>query len=274
MYERELEELIDGIDRRRTGQPGLWQRESMCGQLRSARSVAASADDGDALIARIEEALAWFAALDAEEFAEVRGRLEAGTFRPDDLKHTLEQQPLHLWDPYVRRVFDVAMPPLRDTACPRQMIDNVPTNFMTILEVADRLDEGDTLFDIGAGVGTVALMVGFLTGRPVTGVEIDPAYAEFARARAERFGLSHVKILCEDACAVDCAEATTFFLYDPFRGALLDRFLEHLHGECAGRDARILAFGKCHVAIGEQEWLELAETTPSSMRVFRTRPST
>jgi 16S rRNA A1518/A1519 N6-dimethyltransferase RsmA/KsgA/DIM1 with predicted DNA glycosylase/AP lyase activity len=81
------------------------------------------------------------------------------------------------------------------------------------------LDVGpeDVVYDIGSGAGTTALAFSaFTRAKAVKGVELEPVYAEFSRARAQQFGLK-TEILNQDATKTDFSDGTVFYCYNPFR---------------------------------------------------------
>lgn len=262
---RDLTLLLESLEARRGEAPGLWQREALTTQLRGVYAQLGPEDTE--LRARADALAAWLDELDEREFAEPRRRLRERS--PDDLRAMLDEVPMHLRDPWVRRLFDVQRAPQRARACEALMIDNVPTNLQTILEIAAFVGPQDVLFDIGSGSGIVVLLVATLTGRPVRGVEIDPAYVRFARERAERAGLANVEFIEADVRDADYAEGTVFYLYDPVRGPMLEAFLDRLGAVAEARPITVLAFGRCHAAVARREWLHAAEVTPTSLRVFR-----
>lgn len=267
--QRQLDELLTQLEARITQPLGLWQRASVLSQLRAAAALLDSLPKDTGPQARVQTIFAALADADAVAFSDKRAALEAGRYGPKDLQRDLQAMPEYLWDPWVRCLFDVELAPLRQAACAPEMVDNVPTNVRTVLELAERLGPQDTVYDIGAGAGTVVVLLAFLTGLPVRGVEVDQNYAEFAAARCSRWGLKSAEIIHADACEVDYQEGTAFFLYDPFRGAMMTRFIERLRRVAEQHPISVFAFGACHEALSSMPGLSLAETTPTSMRVFK-----
>jgi len=87
---------------------------------------------------------------------------------------------------------------------------------------------GDIFYDLGSGLGQVALLVHLLTGIRVRGVEIEPAYCDFARESAGSLGLRDVDFVAGDVRDVDISDGTVFFLYTPFTGEILVSVLDRL----------------------------------------------
>ena len=93
--------------------------------------------------------------------------------------------------------------------------------------------ESATFVDLGSGMGRVALLAATHPFRQVIGVEISPALHEIARENLTAFV---GRRLCRDIRLVR-ADAATFalprgnliaYLYNPFRGAVLDAVVEQL----------------------------------------------
>src|SRR5580704_8458057 len=74
---------------------------------------------------------------------------------------------------------------------PAGMVEFYKTPARVVLELARRITvgEADVFYDLGAGLGQVVLLMHLLTGVEARGVEIEPAYCEYARRCAEGLGL-------------------------------------------------------------------------------------
>jgi len=141
-----------------------------------------------------------------------------------------------------------------------EMVFYQPTPARAILSLVERanLGPGDALCDLGSGLGHVVLLVALLSGARARGVEIEPAYVEHAAACARRLDVQGVEFLQGDARRASFAEATVFFMYTPFRGAMLDEVLEALRREAARRAFRVCTIGPCTAAVAEKRWLRPA----------------
>jgi SAM-dependent methyltransferase len=120
-----------------------------------------------------------------------------------------------------------------------QMVAYQPTPARVIVELLERaqLTRQDTFYDLGAGLGHVCVLASVLSEARVKGVEIEPAYCDYARQMAMRVG-ARVEILEGDARRVPFEDGTVFFLFTPFRGELLRAVLQRLP-----RQARVFAHG-------------------------------
>ncbi|MBO0865713.1 MAG: hypothetical protein J2P16_11655 [Mycobacterium sp.] len=107
--------------------------------------------------------------------------------------------------------------------------------YLTPVAMALNLTADDVLYDIGSGLGKAGMFFGAFTPvKQVVGIEIEPAYASYAEARARELGLSHVHFVNRDALEVDLAAGTAFYFYNPFCstegrdavGMLADQFCE------------------------------------------------
>jgi ubiquinone/menaquinone biosynthesis C-methylase UbiE len=104
--------------------------------------------------------------------------------------------------------------------------------------------------------------VRLLSGARARGIELEPAYCEYARRSAAGLNVSGVEFIQADAREAPFADGTVFFLYTPFRGALLQRVLERLRTIATERSIRVCTYGPCTAEIERETWLRLADGTP------------
>lgn len=126
---------------------------------------------------------------------------------------------------------------------------------------ASPLEPGRTTFvDLGAGMGRVVLLAARRAYRTVIGVEISPALVEVAR---ENVGSAHdphrlatdVRIVRADARDYTFPRGDlAVYLYNPFRGPVLDAVLRRLYVPPAARDVVLLY----HTAV-ERESVDATE---------------
>ncbi|HTJ12648.1 MAG TPA: class I SAM-dependent methyltransferase [Dinghuibacter sp.] len=109
-----------------------------------------------------------------------------------------------------------------------------------ILELTQYLKPTDVFVDLGSGLGQPSILVNLLTNIPAIGVEIDPAFHAYATRVAEALQLDDVTFINADAQNADLERGTVFFLYTPFRGALLQTVLQRLPKNC-----RLITYGPC-----------------------------
>jgi hypothetical protein len=140
-----------------------------------------------------------------------------------------------------------------------EMMAYQPTPARHVLDVIAtcRLSHEDVLIDLGSGLGHVPLLISILTGIRTVGVELEPAYVACARECAGRLGIRQAQFVAEDARAADLSSGTVFYLYTPFRGAILAEVLCRLRRESAKRQIRICSLGPCTRELEAEIWLEL-----------------
>ena len=103
-----------------------------------------------------------------------------------------------------------------------------------------------TFVDLGAGMGRVVLLAARRPFRAVIGVEISPALVEIARenlaaARDPKRAARDVKIVCADARDYRFPRGDlVVFLYNPFRGPVLDDVLVNLRAAGERREVVLL----------------------------------
>jgi precorrin-6B methylase 2 len=128
-------------------------------------------------------------------------------------------------------------------------------------------EKGDVFFDVGAGLGQVAILVNLLAGIKARGIEFEPAFCDFARHCAAECHLSDVTFINVDAREADYSGGTVFFMYTPFRGEMLEAVLALLKKESLQRKIKIITYGPCTAQVALQTWLEPA--TPVNSNIYR-----
>jgi hypothetical protein len=138
-----------------------------------------------------------------------------------------------------------------------EMVFCQPTPARVVLELVEkaRLQPRDVFYDIGSGLGQVAILVHLLSEVRAKGVEFEPAYCDHARRCAKELNLSQVEFVNADARKADYSDGTAFFLYTPFEGGMLEQVLERLRGE-SSRGIRLYSYGPCTLQVARHSWLE------------------
>lgn len=154
------------------------------------------------------------------------------------------------------------------------MLRYEPTPASVILELTERLEfgENDRFYDLGSGLGKVTSLTHLLSGVRCVGVEYQPDFCAYAETQAQRLGLDELRYINHDARNVDYANATIFFLFNPFGGVIFDDVFEKIRFEAKQRALTICSYGSSSLALSEFAWLE--ETSPRaqeemSLAIFR-----
>ena len=116
----------------------------------------------------------------------------------------------------------------------------------------------DVFFDLGSGLGQVAILINLLSGITVKGIDVEPAFCDYARDCAADLNLSNVTFIDVDARKADYSEGTIFFMYTPFKGEIMEDVLEILRKEALMRKIKIITFGPCTAQVALQSWLDFA----------------
>jgi hypothetical protein len=154
-------------------------------------------------------------------------------------------------------LFDAGRQPNEQVELEAEMVAYQPTPGRAILDLIDRVElrAEDVFVDLGSGLGWVVLLVACLTPARAIGIELEPSYCESARSVARRLNLGRATFIAEDARAAFLHSATVYFMYTPFRGALLQRVLERLHAEATQRTIRVCSYGPCSAELARLPWL-------------------
>jgi len=140
-----------------------------------------------------------------------------------------------------------------------EMVFYQPTPARVILELIEMIPitPQDIFIDLGSGLGQVCILVHLLTGARTHGIEFEPTYCDYACESARRFNLSHVEFVNGDARAASYMDGTIFFMYTPFKGAIMENVLQKIEQESRGRTVQICAYGECATQVSNQPWLSL-----------------
>lgn len=135
-----------------------------------------------------------------------------------------------------------ALPP-DDPALPRGCVPYLPCSVATVLDAVRQasVTSEDVFVDVGSGAGRTALLVHLTTGASAIGVEIQPGLVRAAQGRADRLGLQRLRFVEGDAAELVryVPIGSVFFLYCPFSGARLERFLDGLEDIARARPIRV-----------------------------------
>jgi hypothetical protein len=161
-------------------------------------------------------------------------------------------------DVFINGLLDIGYPPEETKDRQPGMIGYHPTPARVILALIEhaRLQEHDVFYDLGAGLGRVALLVGLLTAARAKGIEYEPAYCAYAQERADSLHLSRVTFLNADARQANYADGTVFFLYTPFTGRVLQAVLAQLAEQARCRPITLATYGACSHDAAQQSWLQ------------------
>ena len=141
-----------------------------------------------------------------------------------------------------------------------EMVGYQKTPAGIVFELVERFhfSQEDVFFDLGSGLGQVAILINLLTGITVKGIEFEPAFCDYARDCAADLNLSNVTFINVDARKADYSQGTIFFMYTPFRGGILEDVLAALRKESLGRKIKIITYGPCTAQVAQQSWLEFS----------------
>jgi len=88
------------------------------------------------------------------------------------------------------------------------------------------------IYEIGAGEGTVALLLACLIERPIVAFELVEVRAARIAERAARFGLKHLSVCHGDVFARDLSATAGCYVFTPFFDADSVRFADKVAREC------------------------------------------
>jgi SAM-dependent methyltransferase len=161
-------------------------------------------------------------------------------------------------DVFVNGIMGIGQTPEETIILQSGMIGYIPTPACAIFALLEhaRLDANDIFYDLGSGLGRVALLVGLLTPAQARGIEIEPAFCAYAQQCAQTLRLPRVSFINGDVREADYADGTLFFMYTPFTGRMLQEVLAQLQQVSHRGVIRIAAYGPCTPHVAAQSWLQ------------------
>lgn len=205
--------------------------------------------------------------------AEMRSLLVNGQATPALVRSALDDIPTDLRDRWVDLVWDIEEIADDHPVLPRGCVPYLPCPVATVVEAVRQaqVTSSDVFVDIGAGTGRTAFLAHVLTGAGGIGIEIQPALVNAATGRAAWLNLSRTRFIEGDA--VDWVRfmttGTVFFLYCPFSGNRLHRFLDALEDVARARPIRV-----CCVDLPalDRPWLWPIPSTSVDLHVYQSLP--
>lgn len=203
----------------------------------------------------------------------MRTRLTSDRASPELIRRTLSGVSKEEWDAWVDLVLDVGEVLDDEPELPRGCVPYLPCPVSTVLDAIEQvgLTSSDVFVDVGAGIGRTVFLAHLLTGAGCIGIEVQSSLMRLAAARADWLNLSRARFIQGDAADLIqyIPVGTVFFLYCPFGGERLERFLDGLEGIARTRQIRV-----CCVAMAplQRPWLTRLSSTSPEFDLYRSEP--
>jgi Histone methylation protein DOT1 len=194
----------------------------------------------------------------------LRSRIRSGRYSAAGLRRAFARYAGPPQDPgydtldlLVAGLMDAGPQPQERVVLEPDMVGYQPTPARVILALLDRAHIApiDVVYDLGSGLGWVVILVALLSGAQATGIDLEPAYCEYAECCARQLDAPGVQFIRADAREVPLTGGNVFFMYTPFRGALLRCVLERLRVEAKQRPIRVCTYGPCTTEMPSADWL-------------------
>lgn len=225
------------------------------------------------LLGLLREAETLFAALEHANGRLVEGlrrRIVAGRYTRNGLLRafacvadaTSSQGDYDALDVLVGGLLDVGPLPDEEREREPDMVFYQPTPARAILSLLRlaRLGPADVFYDLGSGLGHVVCLAALLGGARAIGIEYEPTYCNHARRAAAGLNLRGVAFIEGDARVAPLDDGTVYFMYTPFRGALLQAVLDRLRQRAREQTIRVCTYGPGTLEVAERaaDWLRPA----------------
>jgi hypothetical protein len=162
--------------------------------------------------------------------------------------------------------------PTLDRAPEMVFYQQTPARIILELTEMAQLRPDDVFFDIGSGLGQVAILINLISKATTYGIEYEPAYCNYAKVCASQLNLLNVHFINIDARKGDYSEGTVFFIYTPFEGSMLNDMLLILQKESQNRPIRVFTYGPCSSQLTRYTWLTCVNgdgNNPYKLYTFR-----
>ena len=249
------------------GPHALWVREWAATAARAVMKTADPEHDA-ALLARAQALDTRLHALDTEAFAPRQADLRAGRYDAATFLKDIDAMNPAEADAFAQRLLMADRVPPRTTERQAQMVHYLPSPLAAIRAIAHRCQPDDVLCDVGSGLGLVLMLTSWLSGARGLGVEIEPAYTEWARARADDLGFHNLRFVTADARHVDLDGVTIVYVYDTFRGSILSEFIARLRHRATVKPLTVISRGQSNQVFAAQEWLTVVDQEPALDLIF------
>jgi precorrin-6B methylase 2 len=222
--------------------------------------------------------------IDTDLFKQLRGNIRAGIYTTSsfvgmineylpgyfDTDNQSENIGYDNLDNFINGLLSLQTIPEPTLAHEAEMVfyQKTPTRIIFEMSSLAQLKQDDVFFDIGAGLGQVAILMNLISGVVSKGIEYEPAYTDYATACASLLNLSNIEFINVDARKADYSGGNIFFMYTPFTGQLLQEVLDMLQIEASKRAIRIFTYGPCSTAIASQVWLNSVSGEPHDIYIL------
>lgn len=205
--------------------------------------------------------------LDERLVLRLRARLHRGRYTTAGMRRSLarcarleprDQHSTHSYgalDTLLSGVLDAGELPAERVARTHEMVAYQPAAARAIVELMSHVQPTDTFYDLGSGLGRVAILVALLCGARAVGVELEPGFCAYARRSAALVGAQRAEFIEGDAREVSLSAGDVFFLYTPFRGGVLRAVLERLHALSMCKPIVVCSLGPSTAEIAQVRWL-------------------
>lgn len=160
-------------------------------------------------------------------------------------------------DVFINGLFPFQTMPEQTKELEPEMVYYQKTPARIVFELAEKaaFTKEDVFYDLGAGLGQVAILVHLLSGVPTRGIEFEPAFCRYANNCAAQLHLPGITFINTDARTACYSEGTVFFMFTPFRGEIMEQVLGMLQKESLQRNIRIITYGPCTAHVASKSWL-------------------
>jgi predicted RNA methylase len=200
----------------------------------------------------------------------LRSDLRSARVTPATFAAELDAIPARNREEWLDLLWDIEGLEFDDPELPRGCVPYLPCAAETVLAAVHEagVTADDVFVDVGAGAGRAALLAHLATGAGCIGLEIQPALARAAQARADWLGLARLRFVEGDATDMVryVPTGTVFFLYCPFGAERLQRFLDSLEGVARIRPIRVCCVDMAPL---ERPWLARRPSTPAHIDVYQ-----
>lgn len=118
-------------------------------------------------------------------------------------------------------------------------------------------DGSDTIFDLGAGYGKVAVYTALATKAKIKAVELIPQRCEEMRRLCYEYQIDNMEVIESNVLDVDISGGDIYFMFNPFTRRTLAKVLDRLKDVSRDHHIIVAGCGPFWVPLEKQSWLEI-----------------
>lgn len=207
----------------------------------------------------------------------IREKIRKQTLSPGELRAALEAKGGRTFISldFVRDVFGTELGSGTVQGDDGTSFGYVPSNPVSVIRGLDRVDltPAKVFYDIGCGGGIPLMLAHYLTGARAIGVERNKDTFAAVNQTVRALENPSISVVNADALKLDYSDADVFYMYTPFYGRPLKRFLEgNIRPVARAKPIAVIFVGPAIGELRSKKWLVEDADGSRDFGIFRSNP--